>query len=156
VAFYRIVGLSKLFPRSRRFARYNLTYLDPDEMAEVDSVVGAFMMVRREAIADAGLLDEDFFLYGEDLDWAYRIKKAGWKVYYYPQVTVLHYKKASSRHSRRAKNEFYRSMLIFYRKHFAPETPRWLGKLIELGIYLRWGLGIVEAYVGDLFLRPRE
>lgn len=143
VSFYRIVGLSKLFPRSRRFARYNLTYLDPDETAEVDSVVGAFMMVRREAIADAGLMDEDFFLYGEDLDWAYRIKRAGWKAYYYPEVTVLHYKRASTRRSRRARHEFYRAMLIFYRKHYAAETPWWLDKLVRLGIYLRWGLGIL-------------
>ena len=143
VAFYRIAGLSKLFPRSRRFARYNLTYLDPDETVEVDSVVGAFMMVRREAIADAGLMDEDFFLYGEDLDWAYRIRQAGWKAYYYPEVTVLHYKRASTRQSRRAKHEFYRAMLIFYRKHYAATTPWWLDKFVRLGIYLRWGIGIL-------------
>jgi len=143
VSFYRIVGLSKLFPRSRRFGRYNLTYLDPDETAEVDSVVGAFMMVRREAIANAGLMDEDFFLYGEDLDWAYRIKQAGWKAYYYPEVTVLHYKRASTRQSRRAKHEFYRAMLIFYRKHYAATTPWWLDKLVRLGIYLCWGIGIL-------------
>ncbi|HID63281.1 MAG TPA: glycosyltransferase family 2 protein, partial [Anaerolineae bacterium] len=86
VSFYRMVGLSKLFPRSRRFGRYNVTYLDPDEVAEVDSVVGAFMLVRAEALKQVGLLDESFFMYGEDLDWAYRIKKAGWKVYYNPRV----------------------------------------------------------------------
>ncbi|MHA2380555.1 MAG: glycosyltransferase family 2 protein, partial [Candidatus Thorarchaeota archaeon] len=97
VSFYRMVGLSKLFPKSRHFGRYNLTYLDPDEVAEVDSVVGAFMLVRAEALKQVGLLDENFFMYGEDLDWAYRIKKVGWKVYYNPEVTVLHYKRAASR-----------------------------------------------------------
>jgi len=140
VAFYRMIGLSKLFPRHPRFARYNLTYLDPDETAEVDSVVGAFMMVRREAIAKVGLLDESFFLYGEDLDWALRIKEAGWKVYYYPEVTVLHYKKVSSQKNSRARDEFFRAMLIFYYKHYASQTPWWLDKLVKAGIYLWWGL----------------
>lgn len=130
VSFYRLVGLSRLFPRSRRFGRYNLTYLDPDQVAEVDSVVGAFMMVRAEAIAQVGLLDEQFFMYGEDLDWAYRIKRAGWKVYYNPHVTVLHIKRASTRQNPRAQIEFYRAMEIFYRKHYASQTPFWLHLLI--------------------------
>jgi len=123
VSFYRLFGLSRLFPHSRRFGRYNLTYLDPDETAEVDSVVGAFMLVRREAIRDVGLLDEAFFMYGEDLDWCYRIKAAGWKVYYNPTVVVLHIKRAASRHSARARVEFWRAMELFYRKHYAARTP---------------------------------
>lgn len=143
VSLYRMVGLSKLFPRSRRFGRYNLTYLDPDEVAEVDSVMGAFMLVRAEALKQVGLLDGSFFMYGEDLDWAYRIKRAGWKVYYNPQVTVLHYKRASSRHSRRAVYEFYRAMHIFYRKHYAATTPFWLHWLVLGGIVLRGGLAVL-------------
>ncbi len=130
VSFYRLMGLSRLFPRSRRFGRYNLTYLDPDEAAEVDSVVGAFMMVRDDAIADVGLLDETFFMYGEDLDWAFRIKRAGWSVWYYPEITVLHVKRAASRNSARAQVEFWRAMDIFYRKHYAAQTSRWLHYLI--------------------------
>ena len=120
VSFYRMLGLSKLFPRSRRFGRYNLTYLDPDEPAEVDSVVGAFMMVRAEAAEQAGFLDEAFFMYGEDLDWAFRIKAMGWKVLYNPEVVVLHHKGASSRrHTDRTIVEFYRAMQVFYDKHYA-------------------------------------
>ena len=130
VSFYRMIGLARLFPKSHRFGRYNLTYLDPDQEAEVDSVVGAYMQVRRETIWQVGLLDDSFFMYGEDLDWAYRIKAAGWKVYYYPQVTVLHVKRAASRHSARAQVEFWRAMEIFYRKHYEAETPRWLHALI--------------------------
>jgi N-acetylglucosaminyl-diphospho-decaprenol L-rhamnosyltransferase len=145
VSFYRMVGLSKLFPRSKRFGRYNLTYLDPDEVAEVDSVVGAFMLVRAEALKQVGLLDESFFMYGEDLDWAYRIKKVGWKVYYNPEVTVLHYKRAASRHSHKAKYEFYRAMHIFYRKHYAATTPFWLHWLILSGIALRGGLAVLYS-----------
>jgi len=94
VALYRLTGLSFLFPRSPRFGRYNLSFRDPDETIEVDSVVGAFMMARGKAVQQAGLLDENFFMYGEDLDWAYRIKQAGWKIYYNADVTVLHYKEA--------------------------------------------------------------
>ncbi len=123
ISFYRLTGLAELFPNSRRFGRYNLTYLDEDRVAEVDSVVGAFMLVRREAIMEAGLLDEAFFMYGEDLDWAYRMKSGGWKVYYYPEVVVTHVKRASSRQNPRARVEFWRAMEIFYQKHYAAETP---------------------------------
>ncbi len=130
VSAYHMLGLARLFPKSRIFGRYNLTYLDENEGAEVDSVVGAFMLVRREAIRDVGLLDDTFFMYGEDLDWAYRLKAAGWRVYYYPEVTVLHVKRASSRQNPRSKVEFWRSMEIFYRKHYACGTSRLLHCLI--------------------------
>lgn len=130
VSFYRMIGLSRLFPHSRRFGRYNLTYLNPDQVTEVDSVVGAFMLVRGEAINDVGLMDETFFMYGEDLDWAYRMKAAGWKIYYNPRVTVLHVKKASTRQNPQAQVAFYRAMDIFYKKHFAAQTPWWLHSLI--------------------------
>ncbi len=138
VALYRMLGLSTLFPRSPRFARYNLTYLDPDDITEVDSVVGAFMMLRWEALDAAGPLDESFFLYGEDLDLSLRIKSLGWRVIYYPEVTVLHYKGESSKtHRPKAVFEFYRSMLIFYRKHYSHTTPRPLGWLIVSAISAR-------------------
>ncbi len=130
VSACRLLGLSRLFPRSRLFGRYNLTYLSEHETADVDSVVGAYMLVRREAIEQVGLLDEAFFMYGEDLDWAYRMKAAGWRVYYYPEVTVLHVKRASSRQNPRAQVEFWRSMEVFYLKHYAAETSRWLHMLI--------------------------
>ena len=147
VSFYRMIGLSRLFPRSRRFGRYNLTYLDPNQVAEVDSVVGAFMLVRKEAILQVGLMDESFFMYGEDLDWAYRIKDAGWKIYYNPAVSVLHVKKASTRQNPRAQVEFYRAMDIFYRKHFAAETPWWLDRLVVGAVSARmrleqWRVGL--------------
>jgi len=150
VSFYRMIGLSRLFPDSPRFGRYNMTFLDPDQVAEVDSVVGAFMLIRREAILATGLLDEQFFMYGEDLDWALRIKQAGWKVYYNPAVTVLHYKRVASRHSRKAKVEFYRAMALFHRKHYAAQSPFWHNWLVYGGIAL-WG-GV--ALVRDLS-RPR-
>lgn len=140
VSFYRLFGLSKLFPDHPVFGRYNMTYSDPDELIEVDSVVGAFMMVRREAIAQAGLLDETYFMYGEDLDWAYQIKANGWKVYYNPAVSVTHVKRAASRHSPKARVEFYRAMDIFYRKFYAGCTPFWLHSLVVIGINVPWRL----------------
>lgn len=136
---YRMLGLSRLFPRSRRFARYNMTYLDEDELAEVDSVVGAFMLVRAAALRGVGLLDARFWMYGEDLDWAKRIKDAGWRIVYNPDVTVLHVKRASSRQNPRAQTEFYRAMLIFYYKHYRSSTAVWLHWLILLGVALKGG-----------------
>lgn len=139
VSLYRMVGLSRLFPRSRVFGRYNMTFADPDQLTEVDAIVGAFMMVRREAVVQAGLLDETYFMYGEDLDWAYRIKACGWKIYYNPEVTVLHIKRAASRRSPKAQVEFYRAMDIFYHKFYAGSTPFWLHGLVVTGIRLLWG-----------------
>jgi GT2 family glycosyltransferase len=136
ISFYRLTGLSLLFPRSRLFGRYNLTYLSPDVETEVDSVVGAFMLVRGEAIAQAGLMDESFFMYGEDLDWAFAIKQRGWEARYNPAVSVLHVKRAASRLSPRAQIAFHESMLLFYHKHYAATTPWPLGALVVLGISL--------------------
>lgn len=140
VSFYRMTGLSSLFPKHPEFGRYNMTFLDPDQFTEVDSVVGAFMLVRAEAIAQAGLMDETYFMYGEDIDWAYNIKKHGWKIFYNPAATVLHIKRASSKHSPRAQVEFYRAMQIFYQKYYAETTPFWLHWLITLGIRSKWVL----------------
>ncbi len=149
ISFYRLTGLSLLFPRSRLFGRYNLTYLDPDVETEVDSVVGAFMMVRGAAIARAGLLDEHFFMYGEDLDWALAIRNAGWRARYNPAVRVLHVKRAASRRSRRAQVAFHEAMLYFYAKHYAAVTPWPLGLLVVLGIRLN----LVWTIVREAFTR---
>jgi N-acetylglucosaminyl-diphospho-decaprenol L-rhamnosyltransferase len=139
ISLWRMTGLSRLFPKSKRFGRYNMTYLDEHLETEVDCVVGAFMMVRREAIQQVGLLDEAFWMYGEDIDWAFRIKQAGWKVLYYPKVTVLHVKRAASRQNPRAQLEFQRASLIFYRKHYAATTPRLLHLAVLMGLLLKGG-----------------
>ena len=133
-SLWHLMRIDKLFPHSRRFGRYDLTYLDPDIITQVDAVVGAFMMVRREAIVQAGLLDEAFWMYGEDLDWAKRITDAGWQVWYNPAVTVTHVKEAASRHSYRARVEFYRALVVFYEKHYSATTPFWMDWLIRGGI----------------------
>ncbi len=143
VSFWRMTYLSKIFPHSKLFGRYNMTYLDANQPAEIDAVVGAFMLVRGSAIEQAGLLDESFWMYGEDLDWAYRIKHNGWKVYYYPHVVVQHVKRASSGQSNdgaaKAKVEFDRAMWLFYRKHYQAHTPGFVDKLVRFGIGLKGG-----------------
>ena len=141
VSFYRLSGLSSLFPQSRVFGRYNLTYLDQDAEADVDAVVGAFMLMRAEALAEVGLLDETFFMYGEDLDLCYRIKEQGWRVVYHPQVTVTHVKGAASRKaSLRATVAFYDAMRIFHDKHYRARTPAPVNWIIDGGIaLLKWG-----------------
>lgn len=151
-SFYKLTGLSKLLPHSRGVARYNLTYLRDDETAEVDSVMGAYMLVRSAALGEAGLFDERYFMYGEDLDLAYRIKARGRHVFYYPEVSVLHHKGASSRkQSSRSIREFYRAMHIFYRKHYAGRHSGVVNAVIMLGIGLRGTIALFQNA-----LRPAE
>jgi N-acetylglucosaminyl-diphospho-decaprenol L-rhamnosyltransferase len=143
VSFYRMTGLARLFPHSRRFGRYNLTYLDPALETEVDSLVGAAMVVRESVVREIGLLDEAFFMYGEDLDWCFRIKSYGWQIMYYPAAIVYHHKRAAS--TKRAIpsiRAFYDAMRIFHRKHYAQRTLTPLNVMIEAGITAKeaWAL----------------
>src|SRR5436190_681324 len=144
-SLFKLTGLSRFFPRSRLVASYNLTFLSDDETAEVDSVMGAYMLVRAQALAQAGLFDERFFMYGEDLDLAYRIKARGWKVYYYPAVEVLHHKGASSRkQSDRSIREFYRAMNVFYEKHYAKRYSGLINAVVTFGIAARGALALLQ------------
>ena len=144
VSFYRMIGLSRLFPTSRRFNAYNLEYLPEEAVHPVDSVVGAYMQVRAEAILAAGLLDERFFMYGEDLDWAKRIKDAGWEVWYNGAVEITHVKEAASRQSSKSRIDFYEAMWLFYQKHYRSETSWLLDKAILLGIASKGGLDVAR------------
>jgi GT2 family glycosyltransferase len=147
-AFTKMTGLSSLFPNSRLFGRYNLTYLSPDETYELDAVSGSFMMVRREAYEQVGGLDEDFFMYGEDLDWCYRIQRAGWKNYYVHSTQIIHYKGESTKRS--SLNEirtFYQAMHLFVQKHLSSSLVFMF--LLRLAITVSSRLAILRA-----FLRP--
>ena len=118
VAFTKISGLSALFSSTKLFGRYNLTYLNPDESYEVDAISGSCMMIRRKALDAIGGLDEHFFMYGEDLDWCYRVQKAGWKVFYVADTKIIHYKGESTRRSDIDELKvFYQAMRLFVRKH---------------------------------------
>jgi GT2 family glycosyltransferase len=136
VAFYRIVGLSRMFPSNPRFGRYNLTFIDPTLPIEVDSVCGACMLVRRSVVEQVGLLDERFFMYGEDLDWCLRARAAGWTVRYEPSVVVEHQHGAASRHrALRTNLYFFRAMDIFYQKHYVHQYHPLLTGVVRIAIY---------------------
>lgn len=152
VAAYRFSGLSRLFPKSPRFGRYNLTYLSPDLTTEVDSVVGAFMLIRGQALSEAGLLDEQFFMYAEDLDLCYRIKQRGWQVWYNSAVTILHYKGQSSRQrSKFANLQFYQTMRLFHDKHFKEQSSFLMNWLIYAGVGWMGGWALLRDR-----LRPEQ
>ncbi len=146
VALTKMIGLSSLFPKSKIFARYNLTYLDTEQVTEVDAVSGSFMMIRREVYEQVGGLDEDFFMYGEDIDWCYRIKKAGWKIYYVPYTQIIHFKGESTKRSNIDEIRiFYDAMKIFVKKHYKEFAL--LGVILRAGILFR---GLI-AMLGKFF-----
>ncbi len=153
VAFYKIFGLSGLFPHSRKFGRYHLSYLDEDEVHEIEVLSGAFMLLRKKALDEVGLLDPTFFMYGEDIDLSYRLIKGGYRNYYYPETRIVHYKGESTRKtSIHYVFIFYKAMLIFADKHFNRRNTRFLSAFIDMAIYLRAGLAIVNRFLLRLLL----
>ncbi|MGQ9643250.1 MAG: glycosyltransferase [Ignavibacterium sp.] len=119
-SFTKVTGLSNLFPKSKLFARYNLTYLDENQTYEVDAISGSFMMLRKEVYEKVGGFDEQFFMYGEDLDLCYRIQKAGYKIFYVHTTQIIHYKGESTKRSSLDETRvFYNAMHLFVKKHFA-------------------------------------
>jgi GT2 family glycosyltransferase len=148
VSLCRMSGLARLFPGSRTFGRYNLSFLPVDQTARVDAVVGACMLVRRSAAEQVGLLDETYFMYGEDIDWAYRMHQAGWEGWYLATIVALHFKASSSKRRRlRTTYEFYRAMVIFYRRHYASHVPLVVTWLVLTGILLRGSLAMAMAWL---------
>lgn len=148
VAFYKIFGLSALFPKSEKFGRYHLGFLDKNKIHEVEILSGAFMMIRKEALNKTGLLDEDYFMYGEDIDLSYRIIKAGYKNYYFPETKIIHYKGESTKKS--SVNYvfvFYRAMIIFAEKHFSQNNAKVFSLLINTAIYIRASFAIVSRFI---------
>lgn len=138
VAAARLLGLSRLFPKNPVLARYNLTYQDPDQPGEIDAGTAAAMCFSLESLAAVGFFDEDFFMYGEDLDLCYRLKRRGGRIYYVPSATVVHLKgMASGRQAKAMLREFHRSMWLFYKKHYFHGWRRALAPAVWLGIQLR-------------------
>lgn len=147
VAFYKIFGFSSLFPKSRLFGKYHLTYLSKDKIHVVDILPGAFLLMRKAALDKTGLLDEQFFMYGEDIDISYRILKAGYKNYYFPETTIIHYKGESTRKtSINYVRVFYKAMIIFAQKHFSTKNARLYSILINFAIYFRAFISIVRRF----------
>ena len=153
VAFYKMFGISKLFPHSKRFGRYHLSYLNENEVHCVDVLAGAFMLLRKETLDKTGLLDETFFMYGEDIDLSYRITQAGYKNYYFPETTIIHYKGESTKKgSLNYVKVFYNAMIIFARKHFSGGKAGFFTFILQLAIWLRAFLSILNRVAGKIFL----
>ena len=151
VAFCKMSGLASLLPKSRTFGRYYMRYLNENEVNRIEIMSGAFMFLRRDALDKAGLLDEDFFMYGEDIDLSYRILKAGYNNYFLPS-RILHYKGESTvKSSYRYVHTFYRAMELFFNKHYAHYSI-----LLSLPIKLAiWGRAML-AYAGNQFKHRNE
>jgi GT2 family glycosyltransferase len=153
VAFYKVFGLARLFPKSKIFAKYHLGYLDKDQVHAVDILSGAFMLIRKETLDKTGNLDETFFMYGEDIDLSYRILKAGYKNYYFPETRIIHYKGESTKKSSiNYVLVFYNAMIIFARKHFSQKNAKLFSFLINLAIYLRAFIAIADRFLQRVFL----
>lgn len=150
-AFCHFLGLSRMFPKSRIFTGYNLGWMDLSKTHEINALCGAFMLVRREAGIDARWWDEDYFFYGEDIDFCYGLKQKGWKIYYVPTVSVVHYKgvsggiksvskeitTASEETKKLATKHRFDAMRIFYNKHYKQKYPSIINFLVEKGIWIR-------------------
>jgi GT2 family glycosyltransferase len=153
VSFFKVFGISKLFPKSRLFNRYHLGYLGKDETHAVDVLSGACMMIRRKVLDTIGLLDEDFFMYGEDIDLSYRITQAGYKNYYYPETSIIHYKGESTRKgSLNFVRMFYQAMILFTEKHFSKGQARVYRWAIRAAVYLKALLAGVTRVVRTIWL----
>jgi hypothetical protein len=156
-AFYRLTYLSMLFPNHPKFARYNLGSADPEKQLDVDALAGACMMVRREVVEQIGLLDEDIFMFGEDIDWCWRIKEAKWRVVYSPQSVVYHIHGASSRQRPvGATINLHKGMEVFYKKHLAPKYWAPFNTLVYAAIWTRAYLFILVNLARSVFTRQER
>ena len=153
-AFCKMSGLSRFFPKHPLIAHYHMTYLDPEQTAEAEVLSGSCMMVRKAAMDQVGLLDEDYFMYGEDIDWCYRFHQAGWKIYYVPTTSIIHFRGESGRGvPLRILYRKSRAMSIFVNKHMARRFrffPLWL---LQVGIAL-YGTFRLLARAGRALAMP--
>ncbi|MFK7969195.1 MAG: glycosyltransferase [Bacteroidia bacterium] len=156
VAFYKIFGLARIFPKSKTFGKYHLSYLDEHETHEIDVLSGAYMWMRKSLLDEIGGLDETFFMYGEDIDLSYRIQLGGMKNYYLPDARIIHYKGESTKKgSLNYVRVFYQAMIIFAKKHFQGGTSMF-ALLILFAVYARAALAIVRRIVSRLALPVLE
>jgi GT2 family glycosyltransferase len=146
VSFYKIFGLSKIFPKSKQFAKYHLGHLKEDDVNEIEVLSGAYMWMRKSVLDKIGYLDEAFFMYGEDIDLSYRIIQAGYKNYYFPEAKIIHYKGESTKKGNiNYVFVFYNAMIIFSKKHFAKKAKAF-SFFINIAIYMRAFMAILFRF----------
>jgi len=147
-SFYKLSGLSFLFPHSKTFGRYHLGYLNEHKNHAVDVLAGAFMMIRKDVLAQTGGFDENFFMYGEDVDLSYRIQKAGYKNYYFSDRSILHFKGESTKKSSvNYVRMFYDAMSLFVRKHYSSSRAGVFSSLINAAIWIRALLSLMKRFI---------
>jgi GT2 family glycosyltransferase len=152
VAFCKAFGLSRLFPKSKRFNYYHLGHISEFESSEVDVLSGAYMMLRGSVLEKIGGLDETFFMYGEDIDLSYRIQKAGHVNWYEADTSIIHFKgESTKRGSMNYVRVFYRAMIIFAKKHFVGSGALWLTAVYQLAVFLRAAASVMVRF-GSLIL----
>ena len=152
-AFYKIFGLSRVFPNSKKFGKYHLNFLDKDKIHEIDVISGAFLMTKKSVLEEVGFLDERFFMYGEDIDLSYRIQKKGYINYYLPDHSIIHYKGESTKKT--SVNyifTFYNAMILFVKKHYDKKDASILISVIKLAIMFRALISITKRLITKLTL----
>jgi len=151
VSFFKMIGLTAMFPRSSTFAKYHLGNLDENANHEVDILSGAFMMLRKEVLDKIGGFDERFFMYGEDIDLSYRIKQAGWQNYYLGKANIIHFKGESTRKGEiNYQRRFYGAMKEFYKKHFGRKHAGLSGFFIMLAIEFRSLISVISQFFSNI------
>ncbi len=147
-SLFKLSGLSSLFPKSNVFARYHLGHLDPTQIHEIDVLAGAFIFLHRNVLEKVKGFDEDFFMYGEDIDLSYRIQKAGFSNYYFPEVSIIHFKGESTKKgSLNYVKMFYRAMSVFAKKHYGGSKAGLFNLFIQFGIAIRATLSAVSRFL---------
>lgn len=157
VAFYKMIGLNKLFPKSKKFGKYHMGYLASDQTHEVEILAGAFMLIRKKVLDEIGLLDETFFMYGEDIDLSFRILQAGWKNYYFSGTSIIHYKGESTKKlSTNYVRVFYKAMVLFAEKHYTGSNKTLFKFFINAAIYARASISLIGTFFRRFWLPVLE
>ncbi|MFK7756797.1 MAG: glycosyltransferase family 2 protein [Flavobacteriales bacterium] len=152
-SFYKITGINRIFPKSKRINKYYLGHLNASKTQEIEILSGAYMWMRKEALDKVGLLDESFFMYGEDIDLSYRIILGGYKNYYLPDTSIIHYKGESTKKgSLNYVFVFYNAMVIFAEKHFSSKNAKIYSKLINVAIWLRAAWALLIGFIKRITL----
>lgn len=147
-SLYKLTGLAKIFPHSRTFSRYHLGYLNEDENHEVDVLAGAFIMVPKKIVNEINGFDEDFFMYGEDIDFSFRIQKAGYKNFYFAQTPIIHFKGESTKKgSLNYVKMFYKAMSTFVKKHYGSSRSGLFSFSIHIAIFLRASFSAITRVI---------
>ncbi len=147
-SLYKLIGLTKLFPKSKKFANYHLGHLSQNDIQQVDVLAGAFLMTRKNILDTIGSFDEQFFMYGEDVDLSYRIQKAGWSNYYFANTTIIHFKgESTKRGSLNYIKMFYKAMRQFVQKHYGSTKAKTFNLFIQIAIFGRGVLSVVKNFL---------